>query len=238
MRLHRRLLSSALLALGAMTLVALMPITASADVAANDVPAALNAAIKAKVEGEGHQYAGLCNGIEQSNNVGKYCGAVISMTDTTADVSYGPVLSEPTARTTFVKTNGAWAASEGIPAELRAAIKSYVEGKGHTYAGLCTEIAQDGSNIGKYCAAVSNVTATQATVTYGPVASNAIATVSFTKVNGGWSATASTTATPRPPATGSGVSADEPGSANTAALAAVAVVLTVSLGVLSARRTR
>lgn len=215
---------------------------ARADVRPEDVPADLQAAIHAKVTGEGKQYAGLCRAIDQPANVGKYCAFVLTLTATTAEVSYGRVLSEPEARVTFTRQDGRWVLpgqAEEIPQDLRDAVKRYIEGRGHTYAGLCTEIAQDGSNIGKYCAAISNITAGSATVHYGPVASNAITEVSFRKTNGTWAATNPATPAPRPPATGGGEgAADDWNPLGTTLPVVAGVALALTLGYVAARGLR
>jgi hypothetical protein len=172
------------------------------------VPADLLAAIRAKIEAEGRQFAGLCDEIDQPANVGKYCAFILELTPTSAEVTYGPVLSEPTAHIVFLNIEGRWVHPGGgpgegepdpdIPADLRDAIRKYVESQGRVYAGLCTEIAQDGSNHGKYCAAVFDLTDTSATVSYGPVATDEMVSVKFAKQSGAWQTA------PRPPASGSG----------------------------------
>jgi hypothetical protein len=212
------------------------------------VPADLQAAIKAKVEAEGKQYAGLCRAIDQPANVGKFCASVLTLTATTAEVTYGPVLSEPEARITFLKAEGGWThpgggpgegPSTAIPADLREAVKKYIEARGQSYAGLCNEIAQDGSNIGNYCAGIRDITATTATVSYGPVASNAITTIVFRQVNGVWSATSSSTPAPRPPATGSGLQAsDDDRPLGPIAMGVAGLALAIALGSLASRRSQ
>ena len=214
---------------------------ARADVLPDQVPADLKSAIEQRVAADGKQYAGLCRAIDHSANIGKYCAFVLTLTPTTAEVSYGPVLSEPVAQVTFTKADGRWQApgsgQQGpVPADLKQAIKTFVEGRGHAYAGLCTEIAQDGSNIGKYCAAVANLTTTAATISYGPVASNAITTVGFTKSSAGWAASGTPpTTVPKPPATGnSDGSHDDP--RFDGGVLAVGLLLAGVFGVLTARR--
>ncbi|MBN9492601.1 hypothetical protein J0H33_04550 [bacterium] len=248
--MNRILPSRSLLPLLLTALLALLflPLTARAAVAPADVPPDLQAAIKAKVEAESKQYAGLCASIDQPANVGKFCASVLTLTATTAEVTYGPVLSEPEARVTFLKIDGRWThpgggpgegSSTPIPADLRDAVTKYVEARGHSYAGLCAEIAQDGSNIGKYCAGVRDVTATSATVSFGPVASNAITTVAFRQVNGVWSATSTSTPAPRPPATGSGVQAYDDGAPlGPVAMGVAGLALAIALGSLSFRRSQ
>jgi hypothetical protein len=229
-----------------MTLAALLAVmfivpAARADVPPDQVPSDLKLAIEQRVTSEGHAYAGLCRAIDQATTVGKYCVFVITLTSSTAEVSYGPVLSEPVARVNFAKVNGQWTTQgqpNGVPSELREAIKKHVEGKGHVYAGLCSEIAQDGSNLGKYCASVSNLSGTAATVSYGPVASNAITTLPFEKRSTGWAAGTPATVTPKPPATGTGTAASGGNPAGTLAFVVLGVGLALVFGLLSARGQR
>ena len=232
--------------------IALLPGIAFANVPSSEVPDDLEAAIKAKIESEGHQYAGFCEEIDQPANVGKYCAFVLELTDDTATVSYGPVLSEPTAQITFIKVDGAWTHPGGgpgegepdpVPADLEDAIEDYIEGKGLPYAGLCDEIAQDGSNIGKYCASVAQFDEDSATVFYGAVASDQAIQVNFVKVGGQWqaqtgSAPQPTQPIPNPPATGSGLDGDDGIDGTVLALLLGGVALTAGAGTLAAASYR
>jgi hypothetical protein len=107
------------------------------------------------------------------------------------------VLSEPTAHVGFIKVDGQWThpgggpgegEPDGIPQDLRDAVREFVQGKGHTYAGLCNEILQDGSTLGQYCANLTDLTAASVKVHYGPVASNELTTVRFVNQGGSWQA--------------------------------------------------
>ncbi len=113
-RINRSLLTGIA---GALSLSALYATTALAEVPSNQVPSDLKAAIQAKVESEGHDYAGFCRDIEQHNHVGDYCAFVLNLTGDTAEVTYGPVLSEPTAHITFLKIDGEWTHPGGGPGE-------------------------------------------------------------------------------------------------------------------------
>jgi LPXTG-motif cell wall-anchored protein len=215
---------------------------ARADVLPDQVPGDLKTAIEQKVKSDGKEYAGLCRSIDQPANVGRHCAFVLTLSPTSAEVSYGPVLSEPVAKVTFAKVDGTWTVAgsgqpSSIPADLREAIKEHVESKGHTYAGICAEIAQDGSNIGKYCANATNVTAATATVAYGPVASNTITTVSFEKRATGWLAVgAPATVVPKPPATGTGSQTGDSSDLGVSTVAGVGLLLAGVFGFLSSRR--
>jgi hypothetical protein len=249
-QLHRQSVRWLRLSIGLGLVAAILSFQAIAlaDVAPADVPEDLKAAIKAEVEYQGHQYAGLCKAIDQSANTPKYCANVLSMTATEAEVAYGPVASEPTAHIVFFKENGRWSHPGGgpgegesgqIPSDLKAAIGKFLQGKGFDYAGLCNEIAQDGSTDGKYCANVSNLTATTASVSYGKVATNELTTVAFEKQNGSWAlktTVSNPVATPKPPDSGSGFIRDGGFNTDFAASAAVGVLLAVALGLFAVRR--
>jgi hypothetical protein len=181
---------------GATLLSATLVSAAAAEVPSNQVPDSLKAAIRADIEAQGQDYAGFCRDIQQHEHIGEYCAFVLNLTENTAEVTYGPVLSEPTAHVTFLKVNGQWThpgggpgeGESGVPQGFEDAIEDFIEGRGHGYAGLCDEIAQDGSNIGKYCATVEDLDGDSATVYYGPVASGDISVVQFAKSGDTWSA--------------------------------------------------
>jgi hypothetical protein len=104
-------------AAASLALAGFLVTSVAADVPSNEVPSGLKAAIRDKVEGEGHQYAGLCRDIEQHNHPGEYCAFVLSIDGNWAEVTYGPVLSEPTAHIAFQNVDGHWEHHGGGPGE-------------------------------------------------------------------------------------------------------------------------
>jgi hypothetical protein len=96
---------------GAAALVgALLPAAAFAEVPSDQVPASLQAAIKAEIESKGHTYAGLCRVVneQQPLPVGQYCAFVISIEHEIAEVTYGAVASDEITRVNFDYRDGAW----------------------------------------------------------------------------------------------------------------------------------
>jgi hypothetical protein len=113
LRLQRRLVwgVAGLFALAA----ALVPGIAVADVEPASVPESLKSAIKAAVEAKGVQYAGLCREIDQPANLGKYCAFVQALSDTSADVTYGPVMSDEITSQKFARDGDTWRPVPGAP---------------------------------------------------------------------------------------------------------------------------
>lgn len=202
--------SRRLLVIGAVLLagLAIFAQTARGQVPENQIPQDLRAAIKAEVELRGEKYAGLCREIDQDQHVLQWCAFVQSLTADRAEVTFGAVLSDELHQAIFIKSGGAWIASgrgpvpnNQIPQDLRAAIKAEVESRDKTYAGLCLEIDQN-QHVFQWCAFVQSLTQTQAEVTFGPVLSDEIERVTFTRAGAGWvAATATSTPPPTPTAT-------------------------------------
>lgn len=94
--------------------------------------------------------------------------------------------------------------SSEVPDGLKTAIRVEVESKGHVYAGLCSDVPDDGSGIGKYCGVVLALDADTAQVSYAPYATDGEWTsVTFVLSNGTWQpgqapTPGSATATPGP----------------------------------------
>jgi hypothetical protein len=88
-----------------------------ADVPSGSIPQGLKDAIREEVEFQGHDYAGLCRDIAQHEHFGEYCAFVLNIDGGTAEVTYGPVLSEPTAHVTFLLIDGRWVHPGGGPGE-------------------------------------------------------------------------------------------------------------------------
>ena len=105
---HRLRIAGALAGLAAVT-ASLLPSMALAEVNPDQVPANLNAAIKAEIESKGHKYAGFCRVVNEGNPVpGEYCSFVLSIEHEIAEVTYGPVLSDELTRVNFHLQNGNW----------------------------------------------------------------------------------------------------------------------------------
>jgi hypothetical protein len=155
-----------------------------------NVPDSLRAAIKSLVESRGYRYAGLCLEIDQPNNVGKWCALVGSVSNGTAQVSVGPVLSDSLYAATFAQDGSGWKPVTHkvplhAPADLRANIKSLIESRGFSYAGLCEQIEQS-ANYGKACAFIRWESDVRAVVTYGRVATDEIHRAVFEHRAGAW----------------------------------------------------
>lgn len=88
----------------------LVPSVALADVPNDQVPASLQAAIKADVEARGHQYAGLCRVVNENPPLpfGKWCAFVLSIEHDIAEVTMGPIATDELTRVNFVNQNGNW----------------------------------------------------------------------------------------------------------------------------------
>jgi hypothetical protein len=177
---------------------------ASAQVPDSQVPADLRAAIKTDVEARGKTFAGMCREITQHEHYGEWCAFVQALDNNSAEVTFGPVASDEIYAQQFTKANGAWTAGNGqeqpqtgtIPAELRAAIKAFVEAQGKVYAGICNEVQQT-AKIGEYCAGVE-LNGPTASVHYGPIFTDDIRTVTFTQEGTSWRAPGSVSPTPAP----------------------------------------
>ncbi len=106
---NRIRIAAALAGLAALT-ASLFPTMALADTPTEQIPANLQAAIKAEIEGKGHQYAGLCRVVNEQQPLpfGQYCAFVLSIENDIAEVSYGPVASDAITRVNFVNQNGNW----------------------------------------------------------------------------------------------------------------------------------
>jgi hypothetical protein len=105
---YRLRIAGALAGLAAIT-ASLLPSMAFAEVNPDQVPASLNAAIKAEIESKGHKYAGLCRVVNEGNPVpGEYCAFVLSIEHDIAEVTYGRVLSDELTRVNFHNQNGTW----------------------------------------------------------------------------------------------------------------------------------
>ncbi|HEY4669103.1 MAG TPA: hypothetical protein VIH05_04935 [Tepidiformaceae bacterium] len=169
----------------------MLPGGASAEVPADQVPADLRAAIQAEVESRGETFAGMCREIVQHEHYGEWCAFVQEMDEDSAEVTFGPVASDEIYTQSFMKVDGEWTSGQSeepqdsaISAELRAAIKAFIEAQGKVYAGLCDEVQQT-AQPGQYCA-MAEVSGNTATVYYGPFASDEISTATFTLVDGEW----------------------------------------------------
>ena len=176
--------------------------TGRGPVPSNQVPAELRAAIRTEVESRGKVFAGLCLEISQSQHVGEWCASVQSLTESAAEVTMGGVLSDEVETVTFRKSGSTWvtgaatsspsptatatvAPSPSIPPELKGAIKAAVEARGQTYAGLCTEI-QPHEHVGKWCAGVNSLTATEAKVFVGAVLADELHAITFVNSGNRW----------------------------------------------------
>jgi hypothetical protein len=102
-------IAAALAGVAALT-ASLFPTMALADLNPDQIPANLQAAIKAEVESKGHKYAGLGREVNQQNPlpVGEYVAFVQSIEHDIAEVTYGPVASDEITRVNFVNQNGNW----------------------------------------------------------------------------------------------------------------------------------
>ncbi len=227
----------------------MLPGGAGAEVPDDQVPAGLRAAIQAEVESRGETFAGMCREIVQHEHYGEWCAFVQEMDEDSADVTFGPVASDEISAQSFMKVDGEWTSGQSetpqetvIPAELRGAIKAFIEAKGKVYAGLCDEVQQT-AQPGQYCASVV-ISGNTATVSYGPFASDEISITTFTFQNGAWKAansvtpTAAWSPTPKPPSTGNGSEASD-GMSNAwaaAGLATIGVAVAGLGGALAMRR--
>ena len=228
---------------GLVTLVAFaamaVPTLASAEVPADQVPAELKQAIRVHVESQQKPYAGLCR--ETNAHPGEYCGFVLSLSATTAEVSYGRALSDELTKATFNRVGGAWVAPSAAdaPSELKAAIKGYVESTGKSYVGLCNEVEP---TIGQYCGFILSRTDIVAQVTFGPYATDDITRAQFRLENGAWrlsgpvsDSPGSGSPVPLPPKTGNTAA----GGGSSTLIAVAAVLLVVGAGsVALGRRAR
>lgn len=86
-----------------------------------------------------------------------------------------------------------------VPSALRIAIRAEVERRGHPYAGLCREVPDDGSGIGKYCANIVEVGTDMADIAFGPYATNELTAVRLVMAGDAWKVSV-----PGPPRTGTG----------------------------------
>ncbi len=86
------------------------PTTPAQPTTTPSVPPALEAAIKARIESIGKEYAGLCVDVNANPPVpfGKYCAFVNSITNGVADVSYGPVATNDITRVSFRLEGSTW----------------------------------------------------------------------------------------------------------------------------------
>ena len=219
MKLKKRLLASAAAVL-AVAGALFVPGIAAADVNPSEVPAGLKASIQDSVERRGHDYAGLCREIEQSQHIGEYCAFVQELSEFDATVTFGPVLSDQieTVRYDNRNQNRVWVESTSqpprgdVPESLRKAIGDAVEARGETYAGLCKEIPDQSQHIGEWCAFVESVRSQDADVVFGPVLSDELYAVRFVKSGDTWALATggSNPQAPKPPATGSGTAEVEP----------------------------
>lgn len=98
----------ALLAAASLITGLFLATAAQAEVPSDDVPDELKTAIEGYITDEGHEYAGFCRDIEQSEHHGEYCVFVLSMTETEATVSYGAVASDEMEEVTFAKEGTTW----------------------------------------------------------------------------------------------------------------------------------
>jgi hypothetical protein len=222
----------------------LIPSIASADVQPSQVPAGLKDAIRGAVEQRGHDYAGLCREIDQSQHVGESCAFVLELTEFDATVSFGPVLSDEiqTLRFDNRNQNRVWVESTAqpplgeVPQALRDAIKKTVEARGQTYAGLCKEIPDQSQHIGQWCAFVDSVRSEDADVTFGPVLSDELYSARFVKSGDTWAlATGSgNPGVPLPPNTGTGSMEGESKPTDWLVVVLGALVLVASGGVVAA----
>ena len=178
----------------------LMPMRALAQ-SSDPLPgAALRAAIEAHLESEGFGHAGLCREIEQQDHFGEACAFVFHLDGNEAVVSYGPVASDEIREATFVLRDGEWIPDseaapspelpQAVPGGLAGVIREFLEQRGLSYAGLCTEITP-WEHYGEYCAMVTTVDRGKATVSYGLVASDDIQQETFFLDELGWHATSS-----------------------------------------------
>ena len=180
----------------------LMPLRAlAADDSIGDlVPQNLRDAIREHVEGQDLDYAGLCREIVQSEHHGETCAFVFFQDDGRALVTYGAVASDQIDQQYFTNEGGRWVAEGStsdpepeagdVPEGLRDAIRDFLEQRGLTYAGLCTEIVP-WEHYGETCAAVAWLHGGKAQVTYGAVASDELTNETFFEDETGWHATSS-----------------------------------------------
>lgn len=155
-----------------------------------NVPDGLRGAIRNLVESRGFRYAGLCLEIDQPNNVGKWCALVSGVPGDTAQVTIGPVLSDLLYTANLARHNGAWTPTTqklpvNMPSDLMANIKSLIESRGFTYAGLCETVDQ-GPSLGKACAFIRWEGETRVVVTYGRVATDELHSAVFEYRAGAW----------------------------------------------------
>lgn len=245
MRLKPRILAMAA-AVFAIAGALLIPSMAAADVHPSQVPAGLKTGIQDAVERRGHDYAGLCREIDQSQHIGEYCAFVLELTEYDATVNFGPVLSDQieTVRFDNRNQNRVWVESTSqpplgeVPVSLRESIKKAVEARGETYAGLCKEIPDQSQHIGQWCAFVESVRSQDADVVFGPVLSDELHSVRFVKSGDSWKlATGGGSGVPLPPATGSG-SVDEGAGISWLLVLAGAVLVAGGFGLAGAARVR
>lgn len=154
------------------------------------IPAELRAAIATLVQARGYQYAGLCEEIDASRNLERWCARIESIDSATAVVSAGPVLSGLAYRTTFDRFGSTWLVRNttipfAIPVELRLAIASLAQMRGYVYLGLCKEIGGAGAP-GSWCGFIQSIDERGASVTLGPVASDSIFWATFSRSGSGW----------------------------------------------------
>ena len=104
----------ALLAVVLVSLAFAAPRQAAAD---SHVPAGLVAAMDAYITGQAEESAGACEDTDIETDIGKWCWALVSMTEDHAVAAFGPTFSEFTVEVTFERVGEQWqvAAEEGIP---------------------------------------------------------------------------------------------------------------------------
>lgn len=109
MKLTRIRIAGALAGITAL-IASMFPTMALADVPPAQVPASLQAAIKADVEARGYEYAGLARVVNENPPLpfGKWVAFVQSIEHDIAEVTIGPVASDQIIRVNFVNQRGTW----------------------------------------------------------------------------------------------------------------------------------
>lgn len=78
--------------------------------AESELPPGLGDIIEQYIEGQGHEYAGLCIDVNANPPLpfGEYCAFVLSIEHDIAEISYGPVASNDISLVSFIFEGGQW----------------------------------------------------------------------------------------------------------------------------------
>ncbi|MGE0228719.1 MAG: hypothetical protein AB7I38_01205 [Dehalococcoidia bacterium] len=109
---QRRQALAALLLLAGMSVVLGGRIHAQSPI---DAPSALERAIEAHVEAQGHEFAGDCRDAQTGEFAGQYCYTVTSLNEESAEVRIGQALSDGTTAVRFRNISGTWQVDAGTP---------------------------------------------------------------------------------------------------------------------------